>query len=267
MKTTGILPRAKGRTMHRPVGSNPEDFGLAAEIPAFSRDGSSTAEFAVVVPRAHHERPAENAVSRVATAIKESRQVIDEWLTIYSGLRFRRASFAESAIVTIAAPSMMASLTTNRPAPDRSGNPCFGAAQRRDPAFGGRKQERQGRERHAHDEEAAQCRDAREPRIHGDHHAQADDDGPEAVGERIGPVPFVPIPVGGDQVSLPVRVPAVFPGGLPVEEAHRGAVGHEGDDSLVLVAVQLEAADPDEHQDQPDAGQDHPEPIQARGQF
>jgi hypothetical protein len=68
--------------MHKPLGSNAEDSGLAADIPAVSRDGSSTAEFAVIVPRAHHERPAASEVSRVAKAIKAIRQVIDDWLMI-----------------------------------------------------------------------------------------------------------------------------------------------------------------------------------------
>ena len=38
--------------------------------------------------------------------------------------RFRRCAFAESAIVTRAAPIMMASLMTSRPAPLRYGKPC-----------------------------------------------------------------------------------------------------------------------------------------------
>ncbi len=36
------------------------------------------------------------------------------------------SALAESAMVTRAAPAMIASLTTSRPAPDRSGNPCSG---------------------------------------------------------------------------------------------------------------------------------------------
>src|SRR5262249_2899016 len=40
--------------------------------------------------------------------------------------RFRRDAFAESARVTSAAPIMIASLITKRPAPDSSGKPCSG---------------------------------------------------------------------------------------------------------------------------------------------
>lgn len=48
------------------------------------------------------------------------------WLCPITAVPFRKRALAESDIVTSAAPIMIASLTTRRPAPESSGKPCSG---------------------------------------------------------------------------------------------------------------------------------------------
>ena len=128
-----------------------------------------------------------------------------------------------------------------------------GVTERRDPAFGGGDEERQGDEGHPEHEESAYGGGLRIPRMQAEQDAERNDDRADEVAGEIGAVFGVPRLVFGDQLAFGVHVRLVVLR-LVHQEAHDGTVGDEGDDAFRLVLRHLEPAYPQQNDDDPDPG-------------